>query len=121
MTPIETQINIGFALTDLNGDKVDELVVGAIAHADRQGNEIFCIYTGPENPFCAIPSVEGEVYYLHAGESEDIYELEIAGADMTWVIKAAEVENTFDFELREGATDPDGRVTLALTPFSRYK
>ncbi len=114
--------NIGFALVDLNGDKVDELVIGAVAKADQQGNEIFCICTDPENPFYAFCSVEGEVYYLHAGEADDTYETEIAGTDRAWVIQTAAQENTFDFSLREGVTmDPAGRMTLAMTPFSQYK
>ena len=113
--------NIGFALVDLNGDRVDELVIGAVAQADQQGNEIFCIYTDPENPFYAINSVEGWVYYLHAGEADGTYEAEIVGLDSAWVIETAESENTFDFNIKEGAMDSAGRLTLAMTPFAQYK
>ena len=113
--------NIGFAFADLNGDRVDELVIGTVAQADRQGNEIFCIYTDPENPFYSINSVEGDVYYLHPGEAEGAYEVEIVGMDAVWVIETAESENTFDFNFREGASDPAGRLTLEMTPFSAYK
>ena len=113
--------NIGFALVDLNGDRVDELVIGAVAQADQQGNEIFCIYTDPENPFYAINSVEGWVYYLHAGEADGTYEAEIVGLDSAWVIETAESENTFDFNIKEGAMDPAGRLTLAMTPYAQYK
>lgn len=113
--------NIGFALLDLNGDNVDELVVGAVAHAEQQGNEIFCIYSDPENPSYSISSVEGDVYYLHSGEADSTYEVEIGGEDRAWVIETAKSENTFDFNLREGKMDPAGRMTLEMTPFSRYK
>lgn len=113
--------NIGFALVDLNGDNVDELVIGAVAQSDQQGNAIFCIYSDPENPHYSINSVEGNVYYLHSGETEGTYELEIVGRDMAWVIEPAQSENTFDFNPREGAMDPAGRMTLALTPFCQYK
>ena len=113
--------NIGFALVDLNGDRVDELVIGTVAQADQQGNEIFCIYTDPENPFYAINSVEGNVYYLHSGEADGTYEAEIVGLDSAWVIETAESENTFDLDIKEGAMDPARRLTLAMTPFSQYK
>lgn len=108
--------NIGFVLIDLNGDSVDEPVIGAVAQANQQGNEIFCIYINPPL-FYAICSVEGEVYYLHAGEADNIYETEIAGTDRAWVIKTAEQENTFDFSPKEGAMmDHAGRMTLAMPP-----
>lgn len=113
--------NIGFILTDLNGDGVEELVIGAVAQPDQQGNEIFCIYSDPENPFYSINSVEGDVYYLHSGESEGTYALEIVGLNMAWAIKPVENENEFDFESWEKALDPAGRMTLALIPFSQYK
>ena len=113
--------NIGFVLMDLNGDKVDELVIGAVAQAEQQGNEIFCIYSDPKNPSYVINGVEGKLYYLHSGEADGTYEAEIVGHHSAWVIETAERENTFDFNLKEGAMDPTGRMTLDLIPFSRYK
>ena len=113
--------NIGFVLMDLNGDKVDELVIGAVAQAEQQGNEIFCIYSDPQNPSYVINGVEGKLYYLHSGEADGTYEAEIVGHHSAWIIETAERENTFDFNLKEGAMDPDGRMTLDLIPFSRYK
>ena len=113
--------NIGFVLMDLNGDKVDELVIGAVAQAEQQGNEIFCIYSDPKNPSYVINGVEGKLYYLHSGEADGTYEAEIVGHHSAWVIETAERENTFDFNLKEGAMDPAGRMTLDLIPFSRYK
>lgn len=113
--------NIGFVLLDLNGDNVDELVIGAVARADQQGNAIFCIYSDPQNPHYSINSVECDLYYLHSGEPDGPYALEITGFDRAWVIKPAESENVFDFYLREETLDPAGRMTLALTPFSQYK
>ena len=113
--------NIGFVLMDLNGDKVDELVIGAVAQAEQQGNEIFCIYSDPQTPSYVINGVEGKLYYLHSGEADGTYEAEIVGHHSAWVIETAERENTFDFNLKEGAMDPTGRMTLDLIPFSRYK
>ena len=113
--------HIGFALMDLNGDSVDELVIGRVAQADQQENEIFCIFSDPENPYYSISSVEGQVYYLHSGEADGTYEAEIIGHDSAWVIMPAESENIFEFTYREGAMDPAGRLTVDLIPFSRYK
>lgn len=112
--------SIGFALMDLNGDKVEELVIGAV-QAAPQANEIFCIYSDPRNPSYVINGVEGKLYYLHPGETDGMYEAEIVGHQSAWVIEPAKSENTFDFDLKEGAMDPAGRMALELIPFSRYK
>ena len=113
--------SIGFVLMDLNGDTIDELIIGAAAQIGEQGSEIFCIYSKPQNPSYAINSVEGQLYYLHSGETDGTYEVEIVGHDSAWVIETAEIENTFDFNLKEGVMDPTGRMTLDLIPFSCYK
>ena len=113
--------NIGFTFVDLNGDSIDEMVIGTVAHADQQANEIFCIYTDPQNPHYSINSVEGQLYYLRSGKADGTYEVEIAGEDVAWVIETAQSENVFDFYHREGAMDPAERMTLAMTPFSQYK
>ena len=112
--------NIGFVLMDLNGDNIDELVIGAV-QAVPQGNEVFCIYSDPQNPSYVISGVEGKLYYLHSGEADGTYEAEIVGHHSAWAIETAERENTFDFNLKEGALDPAGRMTLDLIPFSHYK
>lgn len=112
-TPLD---NIGFVLMDLNDDTIDELVIGSL-----QGNEIFCIYSDQTNPSYAINSVEGQLYYLHAGQAEGTYMTEIVGRDAAWVIETAETENTFDFNHKEGALDPAARLPLKLIPFSDYK
>ena len=111
--------NIGFALMDLNGDSVDELVIGAAG--DDEATALFCIYTDPNNPFYAINSVEERLYYLHSGEVEGTYEAEIVGFDAAFVIATAQEENTFDFDYREGAMDAANRMTLELIPFAQYK
>lgn len=111
--------NIGFALVDLNGDRVDELVIGAAGN--NEATAVFCIYTDPNDPFYAINSVEERLYYLHSGEVEGTYEAEIVDLDAAFVIAAAQAENTFDFDYREGAMDPANRMTLELIPFAQYK
>ena len=111
--------NIGFALVDLNGDGVDELVIGT-AGSD-EATALFCIYTNPSNPFYAINSAEERLYYLHSGEVEGTYEAEIVGLDAAFVIATAQAENTFDFDYRDGAMDAANRMTLELIPFAQYK
>lgn len=64
---------IGFALMGLNGDNVDELVIGAVTNADQKGNAIFCIYTNPENSLYAINSVEGEGFLKYYFGSLRLY------------------------------------------------
>lgn len=113
--------NIGFTFLDLNGDTIDELVIGAVAQAEEQGNAIFCIYANPENPHYVINAVEADVYYLRSGDADGTYEAEISGKDKAWVIVTAQRENTFDFNIREGAMDPAGRMMVELIPFSCYK
>ena len=117
----ESLENIGFVLMDLNGDNCNELVIGNAASEEGSGTEIFCIYSDPENPHYSINSVEGQTYYLHHGETEGTYDVEILGRDAAWEIAPAETENTFDFSLWEGVKDPAGRITLEIIPFSQYK
>lgn len=112
--------NIGFALMDLNCDDVDELVIGTTAPVDG-GNVIFCVYSDPQNPHYSINSIECETHYLHDGEAEGLYTVEIVEHAAAWVLKPASPEDLFDFEYREGAMDPAGRLTVELTPFSAYK
>ena len=113
--------NIGFSLMDVNGDNSQELLVGTTASAQEGGTVIFCIYSDPENPFYAINSVEGDVYYLHSGETDGTYLAEIGGADAGWLLSAVEGEAIVDINYQEGALDPASRLTLEMIPFSRYK
>ena len=110
--------NIGFVLMDLNGDDVDELIIGC---AESTGTLIFCIYENTENPSYVINSVEGKTYYLHPGKTAGTYAAEIVGHNAAWEITPATARNTFAFTLSEGAMDPADRMTLELIPFSQYK
>ena len=112
--------NIGFALMDLNGDGVDELVIGTSAPVEG-ANVVFCVYENPENPFYAINSVEGHSYYLHEGAAEGTYTAERMGEDLAFAIRPAVEVGAFDFDVQEGAMDPAGRLILEMIPFARYK
>ena len=110
--------NIGFALMDLDGDGLDEMIIGTTYAPEGTGNAVFCIYSDPTNAHYSINSVEGKMYYLHADETDDTYLVEIVGQDAAWDIRPA---SGFDFDALEGALDPANRLTLDLIPFSQYK
>lgn len=113
--------NIGFLLMDVNGNGNQELLIGSTASAEEGGTVIFTMYSDPENPFISLRSLEGEIYYLHAGEADGTYVAEIGGADAAWLLGAEEGEGIVDICYQEGAMDPAGRLTLELIPFSKYK
>jgi hypothetical protein len=112
--------NIGFVLMDVNGDGVDEVVIGTTASAEEGGTVIFCIYSDPENPYVNVSGIEERTYYLHPGEG-DPYVAEIGGADAAWQLEPEEGTNLVEIIYQEGAMDPAGRLTLEMIPFSQYK
>ena len=112
--------NIGFTLMDVNGDAVDELILGTAVPVEG-GTAVFAIYSDPENPFYSVSSIEGEAYFLHPGESEGTYLAEIAGRDAAWQLTAVEGESIVDINYVEGVMNPADRLTLEMTPFSQYK
>ena len=113
--------NIGFALMDVNGDAVDELIIGTAAPVEAGGTAIFCIYSDPENPTYSVFSLEGETYFLHSGETEGTYLAEINGEDAAWQLVALEGQSMVDINYVEGVMDPAARLTLEMIPFSQYK
>ena len=112
--------NIGFALMDMNGDSVNELLIGTVDPAEEGGTVIFCMYSNPENPFLNLTSTEGETYYLHPGEADGTYMAEISGADAAWLFRVEEGEGISDVIYQEVALNPDDRLTLEMIPFSSY-
>ena len=113
--------SIGFALTDLNRDGIQELLIGTTAPTAQGGTAVFCIYDDPETPSFAISSAEGETYYLHAGAAADSYLAEICGQNYGWLLSSTPGYSGLDINYQEGTPDPAGRLTLELIPFSRYK
>ena len=79
------------------------------------------MYSDPENPFINLNSIEGEIYYLHSGETDDTCIAEISGQNAAWLLEAEKGVSIVNITYREGAMDPAGRMTLTLTPFSEYK
>lgn len=113
--------NIGFTLMDVNGDGINELLVGTTAPVEEGGTAIFCMYSDPENPFINLQTFENEIYYLHAGETDGSYLMEIGGMDAAWQLNIEEGEAIVCIDYVEGAMDPAARLTLELIPFSQYK
>lgn len=116
----ESLDNIGFILMDVDGDGVDEMMVGTTAPVAEGGTAIFTMYSDPENPFINLHSLEGEIYYLHPGEG-GTYLAEIGGMNAAWQLKDEADSNLVDIIYQEGTLDPANRLTLELTPFSQYK
>ena len=119
--------NIGFILMDVNGDGVDELMIGTTAPVEEGGTAIFCMYSDPECPHNSLDGVEGAIYYLHPGE-DGTYVAEIGGSYMTedgtkgyWLLDAYEDEKIVDINFQEGVLEPADRLTLEMIPFSQYK
>ncbi|MBR5537929.1 MAG: hypothetical protein IKU58_08520 [Clostridia bacterium] len=115
--------NIGFLLKDLNGDGIEELAIGAVVPEENGGTAIFGIYGDPENVFMFPSAHEERIYYLHPGQTEGSYLLEIAGMGTPWVIMpATEADRSISVEDYQGAPlEPSQRMTLELIPFSQYK
>ena len=113
--------NIGFSLMDVNGDNVNELVVGTAAPVEAGGTAIFCIYSDPEDPISTVFATEGEIYFLHFDEAEGKYLAEIDGQDAAWQLLTIAGKSAVDIDYVEGAMDSAGRLTLDMIPFSLYK
>ena len=112
--------NIGFLLMDVNGDSIQELLIGTMAPTEG-GTGIFCIYSNPENTNITLSTIENDIYYLHSGAADGKYLAEIGGEAAAWRLESREGENGVDINYQEGTMDPAGRLTLELIPFSRYK
>lgn len=117
-TPLD---NIGFSLMDVNGDGVNELLIGTVMPVEEGGTEIFCMYSDPENPHLNLQSLEGETYYLHSGTTDDVYIAEIGGENAVWLLGAEAGESIVNITYQEGTPDPANRLTLEMIPFSQYK
>lgn len=119
--------NIGFILMDVNGDGIDELMIGTTAPVDEGGTAIFCMYSDPKCPHNTLDGVEGQIFYLHPGEGST-HMAEIGGSYVPedgikgyWLLGAYEDDRIVDINFQEGTLDPTNRLTLDMIPFSKYK
>lgn len=112
---------IGFVVTDLNDDGIEEMVIGSAN--PNQPTTIFAIYYDPDNPHKLFSGVEDDVYYAHNGDN-GLYLLEIYNENEIsghWVLLEASDEDLFDFSYAENTLDSMNRLTINLIPFAEYK
>ena len=110
---------IGYQIADLDGDGVEELVIGSLAEDDFYGKLIFCLYTLDDagNPMLLIDSTERNRYY-YVGDFR-FANLGSSGWNESFV-------TTLKLERKElvdmtYTTDPSDYVQMELTPFSQWR
>ena len=120
--------HIGFLLMDVNGDGVEELMIGTTAPVEEGGTAIFCMYSDPENPFVTLYGEAEMIYHLHPGENGThvaeiggTYVAENGSTDGVWLLEVEEGASIVNSTYQEKPMDPAGRLTLEMIPFSQYK
>lgn len=110
---------IGYGVTDLDGDAVEEMVIGSLKEDAFYGKLIFCLYTLDDagNPLLLLDSTERNRYY-YAGDIR-FANLGSSGWNESFV-------TTLKLERRElvdmtYTTDPADYVQMELTPFSQWR
>ena len=120
--------NIGFAVTDLNGDGGEELIIAPINDVEGYENIVLQVYTEKRNPHQLYGSNDDMLHYFHLAEDGTYY----VECDRTWddgskdtfvykITKGlSEYEGRYDIEV-DRKVDAKDRVKLELIPFSEYK
>ena len=120
--------NLGFAVTDLNGDGGEELIIAPINDVEGYENIVLQVYTEKRNPHQLYGSNDDMLHYFHLAEDGTYY----VECDRTWddgsketfvykITKGlSEYEGRYDIEV-ERKVDAKDRVKLELIPFSEYK
>ena len=120
--------NLGFAITDLNGDGGEELIIAPINDVEGYENIVLQVYTEKRNPHQLYGSNDDMLHYFHLAEDGTYY----VECDRTWddgsketfvykITKGlSEYEGRYDIEV-ERKVDAKDRVKLELIPFSEYK
>ena len=120
--------NLGFAITDLNGDGGEELIIAPINDVEGYENIVLQVYTEKRNPHQLYGSNDDMLHYFHLAE-DGTYYVECArtwddGSKDTFVYKItkglSEYEGRYDIEV-DLEVDAKDRVKLELIPFSEYK
>ena len=109
--------DIGYAVTDLDGDGIEELIVGTLKEDSFYGKLIFSLYTLDDegSPLLLIDSTERNRYY-YAG---DIRFANIGSS--SWndsFVTTLKLENKELVDMTY-TTDPTDYVQMELTPFSQ--
>ena len=120
--------NLGFAITDLNGDGGEELIIAPINDVEGYENIVLQVYTEKRNPHQLYGSNDDMLHYFHLAEDGTYY----VECDRTWddgsketfvykITKGlSEYEGRYDIEVDRKVDEKD-RVKLELIPFSEYK
>ena len=120
--------NLGFAITDLNGDGGEELIIAPINDVEGYENIVLQVYTEKRNPHQLYGSEDNMLHYFHLAEDGTYY----VECDRTWddgskdtfvykITKGlSEYEGRYDIEV-DRKVDAKDRVKLELIPFSEYK
>ena len=120
--------NLGFAITDLNGDGGEELIIAPINDVEGYENIVLQVYTEKRNPHQLYGTNDNMLHYFHLAEDGTYYvECDATwddGSKETYVYKITrglpEYEGRYDIEV-DRKVDAKDRVKLELIPFSEYK
>ena len=120
--------NLGFAITDLNGDGGEELIIAPINDVEGYENIVLQVYTEKRNPHQLYGTNDNMLHYFHLAEDGTYYvECDATwddGSKETYVYKITrglpEYEGRYDIEVDTKVNAKD-RVKLELIPFSEYK
>ena len=120
--------NLGFAITDLNGDGGEELIIAPINDVEGYENIVLQVYTEKRNPHQLYGSNDNMLHYFHLAEDGTYYvECDATwddGSKETYVYKITrglpEYEGRYDIEV-DVKVEAKDRVKLELIPFSEYK
>ena len=120
--------NLGFAVTDLNGDGGEELIIAPINDVEGYENIVLQVYTEKRNPHQLYGSNDDMLHYFHLAEDGTYYvECDRTwddGSKETYVYKITrglpEYEGRYDIEV-DVKVEAKDRVKLEMIPFSEYK
>ena len=120
--------NLGFAVTDLNGDGGEELIIAPINDVEGYENIVLQVYTEKRNPHQLYGSNDDMLHYFHLAEDGTYYvECDATwddGSKETYVYKITrglpEYEGRYDIEV-DVKVEAKDRVKLEMIPFSEYK
>ena len=120
--------NLGFVVTDLNGDGGEELIIAPINDVEGYENIVLQVYTEKRNPHQLYGSNDDMLHYFHLAEDGTYYvECDATwddGSKETYVYKITrgmpEYEGRYDIEV-DVKVEAKDRVKLELIPFSEYK
>ena len=120
--------NLGFAVTDLNGDGGEELIIAPINDVEGYENIVLQVYTEKRNPHQLYGTNDNMLHYFHLAEDGTYYvECDATwddGSKETYVYKITrglpEYEGRYDIEV-DVKVEAKDRVKIEMIPFSEYK